>query len=312
MDTFFSDTFMPIPAKSLRMKILNPNKGFSTRDVFWAISFLLIFAGCKERQINPLEDERGIYSIYGAMDMDEEQNYIRVKDLRGPLSSNSAKMIDATVLFEDLATGNQKILQDTIVEFSGNYTHNYLLEESLGIRNPYQITVLRSDGQSVSSVATTPGITSASAIPSENLGCYQPLELRFENILPSEQIRFEVRIEAQNEARRLELTRICPLTRIENENTLVLEVIPLDIIGAVFPAPGVNEVSCNFAISDIQCDDLDSKIIHFDYLHLGPEWQAVFPLYPVDPEDIGDVNNGLGFFGAYREDSFSFTVTTED
>lgn len=303
---------MPIPAKLLRMKILTTLKGFFTRDVFLTMSFLLIFAGCKERQINPLEDERGIYSIYGAMDMHEVKNYIRVKDLRGALSSDSAKTIDAIVLFEDLATGNQKILQDTVVEFSGNYTHNYLLEETLGIRNPYQITVLRSDGRSVSSIATTPGVTSASAIPSENLGCYQPLELRFENVLPSEQIRFEVRIEAQNETRRLELTRICPLTRIENENTLVLEVIPLDIIGAVFPAPGVNEVSCNFAISDIQCDDLDSEIVHFEYLHLGPEWQAVFPLYPVDPEDIGDVNNGLGFFGAYREDTFSFTVDIED
>ncbi len=124
--------------------------------------------------------------------------------------------------------------------------------------------------------------------------------------------KYGLKFELKLKIRRLELTRICPLTRIEDENTLVLEVIPLDIIGAVFPARGVNEVTCNFAIADIQCDDLDSEIIHVDYLHLGPEWKNVFPLYPVDPEDIGDVNNGLGFFGAYREDSFSFKVNTED
>lgn len=280
--------------------------------IFLMMSFLVVFTGCQDKRINPLEEERGIYSIYGAMDMDEEQHYFRVKDLRGPLSSTSEQIIDATVVFEDLETGNQKSLQDTVVEFSGNFTHNYFLEERLDIRNPYQITVTRSDGSSVSSVATTPGVTAPSAIPSENVHCFQPMEIRFDNVLPSEQIRYEVGFEYDRDTYWLELSRVCPLTRIPNENAVSINLMPLDLIGAVFPRPGTNAVSCNFAIANIRCSDLDSEVVRFRYLHLGPEWQNVYPIYPVDPEDIGDVNNGLGFFGAYREDSFRFTVITEN
>lgn len=275
-------------------------------------ALLMLFVSCGERKISPYETERGIYSVYGALNMNDSLHYIRVRDLRVPLASDTAINIDADVKFEDLQSGTRKILQDSIVEFSANITHNFALKENLVERRPYRITVTRSDGNSVSSVATTPGITSASVTPSENLGCYQPMVIRFDNVLPSEQIRFEVRIQGLDEIRWLELTRICPLKRIQGENTLILEVIPLDLIGAVFPRPGTNEVSCNFGIADIECDDLDSEIIRFDYLHLGPEWQNVYPIYPVDPEDISDINNGLGFFGAYRDGSFNFTVNRNE
>lgn len=294
------------------MTTQNRTNGFSACRILLAISILLIFLGCNEKQINPMEDTRGIYSIYGALNMEHDLHYIRVKDLKIPLASDSSKNIDATVLFEDLESGIQKILQDTVVEFSGNYTHNYILNENLGVRNPYQITVTRSDGNSVSSIATTPGITSPAAIPSENVGCFQPMVIQFDNVLPSEQIRYEVGFEYNNDIRWLELSRICPLTRIQNENSVSINLIPLDLIGAVFPSPGVDRIACDSRLARIGCNDLDSEVVRFRYLHLGPEWQNVYPLYPVDPEDIGDVNNGLGFFGAYRSDSFNFTVNTQE
>lgn len=244
--------------------------------------------------------------------MNDSLHHIRVRDLRVPLASDSGINIEATVLFENLETRMQKVLQDTVVEFSGKYTHNYILKEKLEIRNPYKITVSRPDGNFVSSVATTPGITSVSVTPSENIDCHQSMFIRFENVLSSEQIRLEVRIQGQDEIRWSELTRICPLTKVEDENAVTLIVSPLEVIGAVFPRPETNVLSCNAGNADIHCRDLDSNIFRFDYLHLGPEWQRVYPLYPVDPEDIEDINNGLGFFGAYRDGTFNITVNTDE
>jgi hypothetical protein len=80
----------------------------------------------------------------------------------------------------------------------------------------------------------------------------------------------------------------------------------------LFPAKGVNLITCRGTESEITCGDLESPTITIRYLHLGPEWQRVYPFYPNDPEDIMDVENGLGFFGGYRDETLSYTVLIPD
>jgi hypothetical protein len=76
----------------------------------------------------------------------------------------------------------------------------------------------------------------------------------------------------------------------------------------VFPGKGVNLITCRDTPSEITCADLESPNITIRYLHLGPEWQKVYPLYPNDPEGIMDIENGLGFFGSYRDETISYTA----
>lgn len=273
------------------------------------IGFLLIFLtavleSCSEPEVNGLEDERGVFSVYGALNLDKNPNYIRVKDLRIPLSSDSS--LNATVEFENLETGSKSFLQDTAVEFNDIETNNFILNENLTSQTPYSITVTRPDGNSVSSIATMPGITEHSVTPNENVDCFTKLQFTFENVLPQEQIRLHISMAYDNEVRTQEITRFCSFDR--EGNTAFLNIETRHLLGILYPAPGTNLILCRGTESEIGCTDLSSPTVNLRYLHLGPEWKRVYPLYPVDPEDIQDVANGLGFFGGYREDTTSYNV----
>lgn len=265
---------------------------------------LAFFSSCEEAQIDALEDEDGIYSVYGALNIDENPNYIRVKDLRTALGADPSAL-GAEVTFENLNTGATSILNDTLVTFNGISTNNFILHEDLQPRSSYRIAVTRGDGNSVSSVATTPAITEASITPNENVDCFSEIVFEFENVLPSEQIRLEVTL-ASYEVRTFEITQFC--TFEQDENTASLRLTTRDFLGMLFPDQGVNLITCRETPSEISCDDLASSIILVRYLHLGSEWQKVYPIYPNDPQDIMDVENGLGFFGGYRDETISYTI----
>ncbi len=266
--------------------------------------FLLCISSCKEPKIDALEGEKGIYSIYGALNLDENPNYIRIKDLRTALGADSSNL-DATVEFHDLEIGAITALQDTVVKFDGISTNNFILDKDLEPRKSYLITVTRPDGNSVSSIATTPGVTIHSITPNESVNCFSEIQLMFENVLPSEQIRLEVSM-ASYVSRTFEISQFCTFER--EGNTASLTLTTRDFLGMLFPAKGVNIITCRGTESEITCEDLESPKISVRYLHLGPEWQKVYPLYPNDPEDIMDVENGLGFFGGYRDETISYTV----
>lgn len=269
---------------------------------------LACFQNCEEPRIDALEDEKGIYSIYGALNLDENPNYIRIKDLRTALGADSSNL-NATVEFENLEIGAAAILRDSVVKFGDISTNNFILNEDLKPRNSYRITVTRPDGNSVSSIATTPGVTVHSITPNETVDCFSEIQLVFENVLPSEQIRLEVTIDSY-ESRTFEVSRFCTFDR--EGNAALLTLTTRDFLGMLFPAKGVNLITCRGTESEITCEDLESPKITIRYLHLGPEWQRVYPLYPNDPEDIMDVENGLGFFGGYRDETISYTVQIPD
>lgn len=266
--------------------------------------FLVCISSCEEPKIDALEEERGIYSIYSALNLDESPNYIRIKDLRTALGADSSNL-DATVEFQDLETGATTVLQDTVVKFDGISTNNFILNKNLEPRKSYQITVTRPDGNSVSSIATTPGVTIHSITPNQSVDCFSQIVIQFDNVLPSEQIRLEVSI-ASYESRTFEISQFCTFER--EGNTASLTLTTRDFLGMLFPAKGVNLITCRGTESEITCGDLESPKITIRYLHLGPEWQKVYPLYPNDPEDIMDVENGLGFFGGYRDETITYTV----
>jgi hypothetical protein len=282
-------------------------KEYSVHLLVLVIVITTLFS-CGDRQINPFEDETGTFSVYGALNLNDSLHYIRIRDARIPLGDSLRKELDAVVTFEDLQSGDNFQLQDSLVEFNGNFTNNFILARKLTPRHAYRIQIQRADQTSVYSIATAPGNTSAVALPDNNLGCMSPFRIRFEDITPDEQIRYSVTVEANGEKRSLELSRICPLERHQTLNQLSIDLVPLDILAAVFPKPWVNEVSCNFEFADIDCSDLDSENIEFNYLHLGPEWTEVYPIYPNDPLSIDDVQQGIGFLGAYRDDMFRISV----
>lgn len=276
---------------------------------------LLTFSisGCKDSEIDPFEDEIGVYSIYGAMDLHDSLNVIRVRDLNTFFNSDSSKYLDATVTFFDIQENTSQILKDSVVQFPTNYTHNFMLKKHFEPSSPYRVEVERSDGVKVSSNFTTPGITETKFIHTGNrVHCYTPIQFVFKNVLPDEQIRIDVGVNYQEKIHWIEFTGICITEYIEERHELVITAKPYLLLDFFWPKPKWDPPpNCRDPrYPTVLCDDLSSDDFIIRYLHLGPEWMKIYPVRPRIPDEVGDVENGLGFLGAFRQDTLVFTVDT--
>jgi len=148
------------------------------------LCFLLFSYGCREAQIEPFEEETGIFSVYGALNINEDRHIIRVRDLSSFHSDSSTRNIDAVVTFHDLEAGTSQILRDSVAHFPAGFTHNFILEKNLKPRTTYKVTVEGSDGRIVSSTFTTPGITKVLALPlGTPVSCSANIQFEFENLV---------------------------------------------------------------------------------------------------------------------------------
>lgn len=247
--------------------------------------------------------------MYGAIDLHETENVIRLRDLRSfHIDSNSINL-EATVTFFDLETGVSKILQDSIVEFPAAFTHNFVIKNEFKPRGIYRVTADRSDGKSVASSFAMPGVTEAKVLPIIDTGvsCSTDIKIVFKNVMPDEQIRWYAGYRYQKQMYWLELTGRCNRFYDAENRELVITDEPWGILTQFFHPPRVG-FGCEGREPDFDCSSLDDGRIYLRYLHLGPEWNKVFPARAADPLEVGDVENGIGFVGGFREDTLSFKV----
>lgn len=259
------------------------------------LSFFLV--SCIERNLNAFEDTAGFYSVYGAIDADSDINYIRIRNTQVPVIEGSREF-DADVLFKDIETGEITTLQDTVVDFSGFITHNFILDKVLPAKKVYRLTVERDDGASVSSRVTIPGVTEVLVKPAENVRCNQEIEFTYKNVEYPEQIRLEAGIIQGSEIQWANIGRFVSLEHRTEANEMYLQTTLQNLVFEVFPPPFI-EISCN-----------EIRLLHVRYRHLSKEWEVIdeFGQFPPDHSQWMDVENGSGFLGAYREDSLTITV----
>lgn len=282
------------------------------------LGLLIVFtAACDERSISPLEESRGSYSIYGALSLDQSENYIRVRDLTVPFLSDSSKNIDAVVTFEDLGNGTTTTLRDSVVNFGGDYTHNFVVEQQLEPNQSYQVRVEGSNGVSVTSTATTPAITEVelSTTPTPEgevlINCTSQNVFSYRNVVEPERIRMEVGFEYQGQVHWAEVGKVAQLEHRDDSDVMEVRMSPRNLLVEVFPPPGIDNPALNprFLSPTVDCDELDSNVVRIRYDHFGPEWDNINPARgPLDPLDSPDVEGGLGFLGAYRSGSYTFQI----
>lgn len=290
--------------------------GFSNR--FFGIAFLLIalvISGCDERSISPLEESSGTYSVYGALSIDQNRNFIRVRDLTVPFLSDSARNIDAEVTLEDLQEGTSTTLEDSVINFGGNYTHNFIVDQQLEPDRSYQLTVERSDGTTVTSMATTPGITEVEldrpTMPNGRIevGCTVQITFTYSNVVEPERIRMEVGFQYQGDVHWAEVGKVAQLEHKAGVDEMFVRMSIRNLLVEVFPPPGIDNPALNprFLSPTVNCNQLGDDEVRIRYDHFGPEWDNINrERGPVNPLESVDVEGGLGFLGAYRSGSFSF------
>lgn len=255
--------------------------------VIYFIVFTAVISGC-DNTMDPFDEEKGLYSIYGYLDLNEEVNYIRVKDLNKPLPTDSTDTIDATVILENLNNNTKEILQDTLVQFNDIYTHNFRTAMEITPGTSYQITVERSDGKSVTATATTPHVADVSLEPTGQ-DCITPIEMTFKPVSGRYDLDLSIGFD-YNEIRYW----VSPDADHFEEELVIFRFTPLNILDKIFYPPGPDS-------ERVWCHMLDHDNLFVRYTHYGPDFEDT-------GSDSLDIPGETVKFGALYEDSFSFPI----
>jgi hypothetical protein len=275
------------------------------------ILFISILSGCEERILDPFEMEDSEFSVYGALSLDESPNYIRIRDLTTPFLSEPLSDLNMLVTFEDLANDSITELRDTVVNFSGNYTHNFIVEHELAPGSTYLLKVEREGSEPVISSVTTPRITEVEIDQGFEARCGEFLDIRFNNVAYPEMIDMDIVVYQNNTTHRARLLEMASIEHVPGRDQMHVQLTPRMLLVQVFPMPGANNPFANptFAQPEFDCNELDQPVIELHYTHFGPDWSEEAPfLGVVRPAESINIEGGLGALGAIRKDSFSITL----
>lgn len=280
---------------------------------YLALMIVLLFSGCTDNKINPLEEDSGVYSFYGALEVGKSPNVVRVKDLNEAFLSDSAGF-NGTVTFQDLETGEVITPRDSVVQFTAGFTHNFIIENEIEHNKTYLLTAERPDGLFGRSVATTPAKTEVVLLPDyETAPCEQAITFRFNNVVAPEfiDIRVSVLYDGDDETADMRFF-LQEFNRPDGEDSIEIRLSPLNLLVEVFPPdaminnPLLDPYSANPTVG---CSQLDSNQMDIIYTHYGGEWSVARPIIRgLLDFDSGDVENGLGFFGGFYRNTISIII----
>jgi hypothetical protein len=294
-------------------------------------AIVLLGSGC-DNTIDPFSGSSP-FSIYGYLDLSEQRQFIRVKDMNQPLLRDSTRTIDATVTLENLDNGRSYTMQDSVIAFGDVYTHNFWADLTVEPGTEYRVTVTRSDGVTSQSSTRTP--RAIAPRPSPRAGhCLTTFTITLTGIRNAQRVR-EVAVgflpesasgpssppapgddqdpgDAPQQERiwvAADNSKSVSIANFGGDRDVQLRFTPEPVLGTEIPSinrppPGIYYPRC-WKLADDR--------ILVAYLQLGPDWFDV-PGGDVrfDPSESKFVENGLGFFGALRRDTVSVRVDTSD
>ena len=254
----------------------------------------VLVAGC-DNSVDILDRDTGLYSVYGALDINAEINSIRVKNLNTPLVDDSTRTLDATVTLENRRTGTSQVLKDSIVQFENVYTHNFRTTMPINPDTKYRLTVKHPDGRTAQATATTPPLAETNVNP-RGKACETPIRIAFEPVASPKNLEPEIGFEIDGQRRWTPAFR--PRSNESNADLVFVQFTPKQLLDAVF------KPDSPLGGQEVWCHELDSNTLFVRYTHLGPDFSGD------TPSDSLNVPGGLGQFGGYYEDSFTFKIDT--
>lgn len=264
----------------------------------WIIMLIIVmaFSAC-DNSLDPLDKDKGGYSLYGYLNLYKDVNYIRVKNLNTSLEQDTTGEIDAEVTFENLDNGLTETLEDTIVEFEGIETHNFKTTLDIRPETKYRVEVKRSDGKITSATATTPPIAETDVDPI-GANCITQFDLSFEPVQGQLALQADIGFSYEGKIYWVRANRFL----YESGEKVIISVTPFRILEGIFAAPpGPNG---SYQEGEVFCHELDNDTFDVRYTHYGPD------LFTNTISDTLQIPGGAGRFGALYRDSFSFKIDT--
>ena len=259
-----------------------------------ATAVLLVSVSC-ESSLDPLEEKAGRYSVYGALNLQKDTNYVRVKNLNLPLSEEGSQQFNATVRLEHLESGSTEVLPDSIVVFEGVRTHNFQTTMDIVPDTRYQVTVDGAGGGPVQVTGTTPKVATTDVDPTRE-DCRTPLEISFEPVTGS--VEMSIGVYYGNRLRSFTHR----ISSSEGSEKASLVLTPEQILKR---ALGKN-LAGDRLDDPVRCHDLSRPDVQVNYNVYGPDFFDEIP--SGDPS----LPKEFGRFGGFYRGAFSFKIDTED
>ncbi len=269
--------------------------------VFLSLVFLFFNSGC-ENALQPLDRDNGVYSIYGILDLKKEENFVRVKDLNRTLLEDTAGTIDATVVIEDLQTGNSDVMQDSIVTFDGVKTHNFYTGMEILPDTRYRVSVERSDGRTVTAEAITPSIANTDVDPVMET-CKTPIYVTFNPVEDRNDLGLSAGFNFKGKLHWVSLREDIatgPGDIDKSEKTEIFSFTPKSILDLFTGNTGL----FSSGAEELWCHQLDNDQFYIRYTHYGPDF------FDNTTSDSLQIPGGTGRFGALYNDTLNFKIDT--
>lgn len=253
------------------------NKGYKSisSSVICMVLAAVLFVACDENELDPIDRDTGIYGMYGALDLNKQVNYIRVKDLNAEFTEAATETIDATVTFENLESGAVQTLGSETLKWEDIYLHNFIVNGPIAPDTRYRVKAERSDGVEVAIETLTPTMPVPQANPiSED--CHTPITVTFE---PTNGSTIGLKL---GFLRGDTLWRVEQIVQADqqNSNRISYTFVPQDELD-LFP-PGNQTILCN---------ELSESNVFVAYVHYSP---GFYEKIKNDPFDILASTDRLG------------------
>lgn len=278
------------------------------KSIYSLFILIMFVASCTDTKINPFEISSGYFSVYGAMNTDLPLNHIRIKDIQTPLLSPVEEIETFSATLENLQTNEIDPLDKEIIIFNDNPTLNFIVDEVFEPRSSYKLTVTGTDGKISTSIATTPGNTSLTLTPEVTEDCWEEILIEFDDVKDPEFIRFELGVRYKRRMYYAEIKTVAPLERVPGTDKVNVSLSVTNMLVDLFP-PEESSIGLppRLWIPTIGCRDLDQQYMVIRYTHFGPEWKVLKDNnLAFDVLESGDIENGLGFFGAIDRGALRF------
>jgi hypothetical protein len=223
------------------------------------IPLLIISLSSCNHSIKPIADQSPGYSMYGALNIGESPNFIRVHDNSFLLTPEATRDLNITMFITDLNTNITSQLSDSVVVFDSLYTHNFLYDSQITFNNRYKVLLEDEFGYRDSLISVTPSQTEFTLSTTE-VECDQRFYVDLTNIdlNAGEQLIAEAGIELSNT---WYWTARESVRDYDSENNILTvgwspEEVSADIFtGGFGPGPG--------------CDEFSSDFVRFRFTHIG-------------------------------------------
>ena len=267
----------------------------------------VLVGGCDNR-IDPISGDAQL-SIYGALSLSADQQYVRVRDLTTPLTPEATRQLDVEVTLERLRDGARFPMRESVVLFDSVYTHNFYRNIALEPEAEYRVIAEHADGRTTSATARMPPILQETKSPAFS-GCRSEVQIRLDPVPDIRTLDIALVYQYSGSAVRVE-----PGASTDDlfsfgaqDGGAVITFQPETLLS--YTIPSQDDPDTRFT-EETRCSVLDDDRIRLLYLQYSPQWlSSGRTAQTFDPTESKTVTNGLGFLGGIRRDSTFVRVDT--